>query len=428
MSADPLQQHGSGTATPDSGASDWNWDAVDREIERLAAAPPRDAHNSSEEEEAEGAQLLADGPVPAGAAATSRLQDRLARRRLVLLVCAAVLSVGSCVPSSSPPSRSLAWADPCTHRHYSTYTLGPIKKSLGTTEGGFAALVSSFELLNTVTPLLSGFLVPRYGAAACGLVATGAVLVGQLIVCVSSSREGGIGNNVGGTVLGLLVFGSGTAPLAVVQESIILKHNSASSRFVARSVAAGLLLGKSVRRGALRRGPRMATDLPVPQASFAAGWSSQRLYTMSPRLPFITAASLSLFSFLACVLYACVERSTVRLRAHTSQVTESTSRKPIDPPEPEPADPSAHRPLHLSSLARFGDPFWWYLAVCVLAGSWYTTQHLSTHLVQATYGGISQADASGTASLLLGTPIVVRGLGPRCRWPGESVGLMLERT
>ncbi|TNY21396.1 major facilitator superfamily domain-containing protein [Rhodotorula diobovata] len=370
MSADPLQQDGSGTATPDSGASDWNWDAVDREIERLAAAPPRDAHNSSEEdeeeEEAEGAQLLGDGPAPASAAATSRLQDRLARRRLVLLVCASVLSVGS---------------------HYSTYTLGPIKKSLGTTEGGFAALVSSFELLNTVTPLLSGFLVPRYGAATCGLVATGAVLVGQLIVCVSSSREGGIGNNVGGTVLGLLVFGSGTAPLAVVQESIILKHNSASSRFVARSVAAGLLLGKS--------------------ASFAAGWSSQRLYTMSPRLPFITAASLSLFSFLACVLYACVERSTVRLRAHTSQVTESTSRKPVDPPEPEPADPSAHRPLHLSSLARFGDPFWWYLAVCVLAGSWYTTQHLSTHLVQATYGGISQADASGTASLLLGTPIVL---------------------
>lgn len=47
-------------------------------------------------------------------------------------------------------------------------------------------------------------------------------------------------------VFGLLIFGAGTSPLAVVQETIILQNNSASSRFVARSVAAGLVLGKTV--------------------------------------------------------------------------------------------------------------------------------------------------------------------------------------
>jgi len=151
------------------------------------------------------------------------------------------------LPPPAPPDAGAPKLTPHTCRHYSTYTLGPIKKSLGTSESGFAALVSSFEVLNTVSPLLSGFLVPRYGAAACALVATGAVLVGQLVVCMSSAAEGGVGKNVGWTVVGLLVFGSGTSPLAVVQESIILKHNSASSKFVARSVAAGLVLGKSVR-------------------------------------------------------------------------------------------------------------------------------------------------------------------------------------
>ena len=42
------------------------------------------------------------------------------------------------------------------------------------------------------------------------------------------------------------MFGAGTSPLAVVQESIILQHNDSSSHFVARSIAAGLVLGKAV--------------------------------------------------------------------------------------------------------------------------------------------------------------------------------------
>ncbi|GAA5910818.1 hypothetical protein JCM8208_001004 [Rhodotorula glutinis] len=368
MSGDPLQL-GSGTTTPDSAT---DWDAVDREIERLSASSSFVAvkkrepapHQEEEDEEERGEGELLEHQ--AALAASAELHDRLARRRVVLLGCAAVLSVGS---------------------HYSTYTLGPIKKSLGTSEGGFAALVSSFEVLNTVSPLLSGFLVPRYGAAACGLVATGAVLVGQLVVSFSAGREGGVGGNVGWTVLGLLVFGSGTSPLAVVQESIILKHNSASSKFVARSVAAGLVLGKS--------------------ASFAAGWSSQRLYAISPRLPFLTAASLAAFSFAACVLYAIVERSTSRLAARGPRLALSDD-EPVR--RPKPAQLDEHPPaLHLSSLASFGSPFWWYIAVCVLAGTWYTTQHLATHLLQATYGasGISQEEASATASVLLGAPIVL---------------------
>ena len=46
-------------------------------------------------------------------------------------------------------------------RHFGAYCLGPIKSSLKTSETGFASFIASFELLNTVTPLLSGFLVPR---------------------------------------------------------------------------------------------------------------------------------------------------------------------------------------------------------------------------------------------------------------------------
>ncbi|GAA6011358.1 hypothetical protein JCM10207_008312 [Rhodosporidiobolus poonsookiae] len=320
-------------------------DALDREIASLETSPPQSS------------QPALDSTTPQADAGTA-LHDSLARRRAVMLGAACVLSVGS---------------------HFSTYVLGPIKKTLHTSEGGFAALISAFELLNTVTPLVSGFLVPRYGAAACGLVATGAVLLGQIIVCIAQDGEGGVGGNIGGMVFGLLIFGSGISPLAVVQETIILKHNSSSSKLLARSVALGLVLGKT--------------------ASFAASWSSDRLHSISPRLPFLTAAGLSLFSFTACVLYAAVERSTERLVSRSATLRPSAD-DPAKPLSGETAHP--HRPLHLSALAGFGDSFWMYIAVCGLAGTWYTSNHLASHFLQSVYA-LPQAEASSKASLLLAT-------------------------
>ncbi|KAK4696885.1 hypothetical protein P7C70_g8302, partial [Phenoliferia sp. Uapishka_3] len=88
--------------------------------------------------------------------------------RWLMLGCACCLSVGS---------------------HFGSYVLGPIKSRLKTTEGGFASLVSASQLVNTVTPLFSGFLVPKIGAARCGLLATGAVMFGQLVV-VWTERNG----------------------------------------------------------------------------------------------------------------------------------------------------------------------------------------------------------------------------------------------
>ncbi|BGP23448.1 hypothetical protein JCM10295v2_002344 [Rhodotorula toruloides] len=359
---DPSQR--SATSTHD----DVSWDAVDEEISAHAKLSEAPLELVSEEDEEDGHTLRGIADSRGGYQDSSLAShDALARRRILMLGCACLLSVGS---------------------HYSSYVLGPIKRSLGTSESGFAALISSFELLNTISPLVSGFLVPKYGAAVCGLFATGAVLLGQLIVCFAEGRDGGAAGNIPGMVFGLLVFGAGTSPLAVVQETIILQNNSASSRFVARSVAAGLVLGKT--------------------GSFAAGFTSERLYSISPRLPFLTATSLALFSFSACVMYAILEHSTHK---HA--------------PSPVKADPHAHhRPLRLSTLATFGAPFWYYIAVCALAGTWYTTQHLSSHILQAVYS-ISESEASSTASLILATPII---LYPLIGYAVDKQPYLLERT
>ena len=119
------------------------------------------------------------------------------------------------------------------------------------------------------------------------------------------------------------MFGVGISPLAVVQESIILRNNSSTSNSVGKTVAVGLLLGKA--------------------SSFAAAFFAEPLASISPILPFLTAVALALFSFLACVLYASLEASL--------------------PPKIEDAEDHKPHPLSLHEVASFGDPFWLYIGV-----------------------------------------------------------------
>ncbi|GAA5977540.1 hypothetical protein JCM5350_004728 [Sporobolomyces pararoseus] len=242
--------------------------------------------------------------------------------------------------------------------HFGAYVLGPIKSSLKTSESAFASLIASFELLNTVTPLLSGFLVPRFGAAKVGIVATGIVLAGQSVVCFSQGED----MNMAGTICGLLLFGGGISPVSVVQETIILSNNTSTTSSVGRSAALGLVLGKT--------------------SSFLAGASSDWLHSISPRMPFAAATLFAAISFSASLVYA---------------RTESSLRSRIAAPVHK------HHPISLASYSRFGDPFWLYISICFLAGTWYTTIHLSTNLLQAVYD-IGQRHASEVASILLLSP------------------------
>jgi hypothetical protein len=97
------------------------------------------------------------------------------------------------------------------------------------------------------------------------------------------------------------------------------------------------------------------------QASFAASSTSEPLHRISPRAPFLVAASLSGLSFSACVVYAFIERSTTRLVAAARSIETvgtSTASK-------ESEEESHRRTVELAELASFGDPFWCVLAFLV---------------------------------------------------------------
>ncbi|KAK4058496.1 hypothetical protein OIO90_000658 [Microbotryomycetes sp. JL221] len=273
--------------------------------------------------------------------------------------------------------------------HFGAYMIGPVRTSLHASEHGFASLVSSFQLVNTLTPLVSNAFVLRYGAPKTALGATATVLLGQAIV-VWAQRNGtqAQGQALSGMILGLFCFGLGLAPIAVCQESIILKQNHSNSKSVARSVAIGLLFGKT--------------------AAFIAALTAEPMISISPRLPFMASFGVALFSFACCVAYNMIEKTLPTLE-NNNQLHHDNTYHPIE----SNLDKSStnlyknESKLNLiSSLKQiscsttFGDLFWLYTMVCFLAGSMYSTIHLSSSLIQALYK-VNEKKASAAASLIL---------------------------
>lgn len=153
--------------------------------------------------------------------------------------------------------------------------------------------------------------------------------------------------SVGGMVFGLLVFGLGIAPLAVVQESIIIGFVSASNTAgsMGRALAIGLVLGKF--------------------SSWAASVAAQPLENISPRAPFLVATSLSMMSFLGCFIYWAVEKWSLAPMLAASSGGEAGAGA-------VPHRVSKHEIKHiprLDEVEAFSPAFWCYVPVCALAGS-----------------------------------------------------------
>lgn len=106
------------------------------------------------------------------------------------LICACLLSVGS---------------------HWSVWQLGALRPTLGSS-ADFASAVSAIEIANTLTPLVAGALIPRFGAGRSAIVATAANAIGQAIALV-----GRLNGSFALLLAGLFISGTSAAPLSVIQ-------------------------------------------------------------------------------------------------------------------------------------------------------------------------------------------------------------------
>ncbi|KAG5351215.1 hypothetical protein C0989_007400 [Termitomyces sp. Mn162] len=162
-----------------------------------------------------------------------------------------------------------------------SYILGPLKtrlsREIGTSHTDFGLLIAAFSLNSTWTPLFGGLLASRLGTTLTSILATGVIFIGQFLLLL-----GDIWENVRLMVLGLFIFGLGVSPLAVVQETIIVRFFKSHGLGV--SMAFGLIAGKG--------------------ASFVAARTSYPLTeSFGPRAPFYVATLLAALSVVMNLIY-----------------------------------------------------------------------------------------------------------------------------
>ncbi|KAG6381197.1 major facilitator superfamily domain-containing protein [Boletus reticuloceps] len=275
-----------------------------------------------------------------------------------------------------------------------SYTLAPLKsrlsRELGTSNTEYGLLISAFSLNGTWTPLVGGMLASKLGTTLASIFATGMVFLGQLLLVFGESLE-----NVRLMTFGLFIYGLGLGPLAVVQESIIVRFFH--SHGLGTSMAIGLVAGKF--------------------ASFLAARASYPLSVAFGRhAPFYVSAALTGFSFIMNIVYmfsshwlvrgsgVTLEASELRHEARRRAVYSISEAKALE-------IVAKKRHVSLKEIPLLGDVFWAYIGLNVLCGIlWSPFTHLAASLLEQRYN-LSEATASVQASYLLAGSIF---LYPAC--------------
>ncbi|KAL4067967.1 major facilitator superfamily domain-containing protein [Scleroderma yunnanense] len=268
--------------------------------------------------------------------------------------------------------------------HYTSYILGPLKsrlsRELGTSDIEFSLLISAISLNGTWTPLLGGVMASVLGTTLTSIIATGLIFGGQALVLL-----GDLQGSVRLMVFGLFVFGLGTSPLAVVQESIIVRFFN--SHGLGISMALGLVAGKSV--------------------SFVSARTSYPLAARFGRhAPFIASTLLTGLSFIINLIYLSVSKWLIRESGTTLEArevhNEARRRALYNISEARALEKVAKkRYVHLDDVLGLGDLFWAYIGLNVLCGAlWSPFTHLAPNLLERRYE-LDEAEASKEASYLL---------------------------
>ncbi|RDX55878.1 MFS general substrate transporter [Lentinus brumalis] len=292
--------------------------------------------------------------------------------RSLALLCACSLSVGS---------------------HYGTYILGPLKsrlaREMGTNNTEFSLMISAFSLNSTWTPLVGGLLASRLGTTFTSILATGIILLGQACLLI-----GNLSDSARIMALGMFVFGMGVSPLAVVQETIIVRFFKSHGLGV--SLALGLVAGKG--------------------ASFISALTSYPLsQRFGPHAPFYAATILSAFSFTINLIYLSASKWLVResgTELEPSEIHAEAHARAASTPgissEAEALEAVAKkRMVNLRDITKLGDVFWAYIGLNVLCGAiWSPFTHLVANILQRRYD-LTEADASLKGSYVLGGSVIL---------------------
>lgn len=240
-----------------------------------------------------------------------------------------------------------------------SYILGPLKsrlsRELGTSNTEFSLLISAFTLNSTWTPLVGGLMASRLGTTYTSILATGVIFFGDfrpsytrvsLSLLTSTLGQfllliGEVLENIRLMTFGLFIYGLGVSPLAVVQETIIVRFFESHGLGV--SLALGLVAGKG--------------------ASFVSARTS---YPLSERFgrhaPFYVATFLAALSVVVNLVYISASKWLIQgtgTRLEASEIREEARQRSLSLSETEAlAKVVEKRKVKLREVTKLDNVFW----------------------------------------------------------------------
>lgn len=193
--------------------------------------------------------------------------------------------------------------------------------------------------------VVGGIFAARLGTSLSSIITTSIIFAGQLILL-----WGELAGSVKTMLFGMFIFGLGISPLAVIQETIIVRYFK--NHGLGLSLALGLVAGKG--------------------ASFISARVAFPLSQWSPHAPFYASTFLAGFSFIVNLFYLWYEKWIAgEIGAEAEDAGRLSEQEALH-------EVSEKRKVRLGDLLNMGDIFWLYIAINVFCGFiWTPFPHLA---------------------------------------------------
>ncbi|KAG0375182.1 hypothetical protein BGX24_009434 [Mortierella sp. AD032] len=257
--------------------------------------------------------------------------------------------------------------------HFTGHMTGPLKdvlkENMDINNTQFSLLQSSLTLFPTLTPLIGGLLIERYGTGPSSIVFTTIVIAGQAIVVLGCWTH-----SIKIMILGYCLFGLGAAPITIIQETIWVRYFKKDG--LALVLALGLTSGKL--------------------AGFLALATSVPLSTLPPFgfvTPFIVSLIISTIAWVMNIVFLTLLEKPKEGTDAVTKITILLKAKRTS--------------LGWREVYGFSTMFWTLLTISFLVGaSWNPFMHQSSNIVKHRYG-LDDEQAAWQASIILAVPLII---------------------
>ncbi|KAG0281974.1 hypothetical protein BGZ96_000964 [Linnemannia gamsii] len=257
--------------------------------------------------------------------------------------------------------------------HFTNHMTGPLKdvlkENMDINNTQFSLLQSSLTLFPTLTPLIGGLLIERYGTGPSSIVFTTIVIGGQAIVILGCWTH-----SIKIMILGYCLFGLGAAPITIIQETIWVRY------FKKDGLALVLALGMT--SGKLAGFLALATSVPLstlPPFGFVT--------------PFIVSLIISTIAWVMNIIFLTLLEKPKEGADTMTKITILLKAK------------RTH--LGWREVYGFSTMLWTLLTISFLVGaSWNPFMHQASNIVKHRYG-LDDEQAAWQASITLAAPLII---------------------